>query len=341
MKIAARRIDGFLKAPPPGLRVALVYGPDRGLVKERAEALARTVVPDLADPFRVAELAPDRIARDPSLLVDEALALAFGGGRRVVRVRDAGDAIAAACATLLAETAPALVVIEAADLGPRSSLRRQFDEAPDTAVAIACYHDEGTKLGQVIDAVLAEHRVTLEPAARAYLVGALGGDRGATRAELEKLATYVGEGARAGLAEAEAVVGDSAAIGLDQVAFAVGSGDAAGLDRMLLRALGEGLEPIALLRATARHVERLHLVAGRRESGLSLAEAASGFRPPLHFRAQEALNTQASRWTTARAAVALATLLDAEVAAKTTGNPAATLVRQTLLTLAAGTPIRR
>jgi DNA polymerase-3 subunit delta len=341
VKVDARRPPGFLRAPPESCRAILLYGPDRGLARERAEALARLVVPDLADPFRVAELSPERIAKDPALLLDEALALAFGGGRRVVRVRDAGDASTPACALLLgAADVPALVLIEAGDLPPRSSLRRLFEDSTAAGAAVPCYHDEGTRLEQLVDALLAEHRVAAEPAARAYLVQALGGDRAATRTEIAKLAAYVGEGRRASLADAEATVGDSAAIGLDHVAFAVAAGDAAGLGRALDHALAEGSEPVAILRAVARHLDRLQLVAGRREKGMALGAAMAGFRPPLHFRAAKALSAQAPAWTSARAGAALAALLEAEVRVKTTGNPAATICRQALLELAEA-PTRR
>jgi DNA polymerase-3 subunit delta len=289
----------------------------------------------------VAELAPERIAKDPASLVEEALALAFGGGRRVVRVRDAGDALAPACALLLAEAdVPALVVIEAGELPPRSALRRAFEES-ESAAALACYHDEGEALGRLIDALLSEHRVAAEPAARAYLVQALGGDRAATRTEIAKLADYLGEGARARVADVETVVGDSAAITLDQVAFAVAGGDAAGLDRALAHALAEGSEPVTILRAVARHLERVHLVAGRRETGLSVGAAMAGFRPPLHFRVAEAVSRHAASWSAARAARAMAALLETEVRVKTTGNPAETVCRQALLGLAAGASTRR
>ena len=41
---------------PRRLRVALVFGPDAGLVQERAEKLLKSVVADLTDPFNVADL---------------------------------------------------------------------------------------------------------------------------------------------------------------------------------------------------------------------------------------------------------------------------------------------
>ncbi len=70
----------------------LVFGPDRGLVTERANRLAKSVVPDLTDPFRVSDLDEGTLDSDPARLADEAQALSMTGGRRVVRVRGAGNA---------------------------------------------------------------------------------------------------------------------------------------------------------------------------------------------------------------------------------------------------------
>jgi len=126
MKIAYRQVDGFIKNPPPEMRVILVYGPGHGLVQERVQTLAKTVIEDLNDPFNVIELNGDQIAEDPARLMDEAFALSMVGGRRLIRIRQAGDKLVPALKSVLeAETAPeALILAEADNLGPRSSLRR-------------------------------------------------------------------------------------------------------------------------------------------------------------------------------------------------------------------------
>lgn len=56
MKIAAGQIDGFVKKPAPGIHAVLVYGPDAGLVTERAEVLIEAVAGTLDDAFRISEI---------------------------------------------------------------------------------------------------------------------------------------------------------------------------------------------------------------------------------------------------------------------------------------------
>ena len=117
VKISASKADSFVKAPPAELRVALIYGPDEGLVRERAAALGATVVADLMDPFLVCEMTGGDICSDPARLADEVAAIALTGGRRLVRVRDAVEGISKAVQTVL-DGAPgdAFTILQAGQL---------------------------------------------------------------------------------------------------------------------------------------------------------------------------------------------------------------------------------
>ena len=44
--------DAFAARPDPARPIVLLYGPDAGLVRERAERIIRSSVEDLNDPFR-------------------------------------------------------------------------------------------------------------------------------------------------------------------------------------------------------------------------------------------------------------------------------------------------
>src|SRR6267154_3193826 len=195
-KLAPSRLAAFLHRPDPEIRAVLLYGPDEGLVRERAGIILRTVCPDLNDPFRVADLGAAALAADPARLADETAQLSLTGGRRVVRVRGAGDLLAKLFTEFLKPSSgEAFVVVEAGELPSRSALRRAF-EAARLAVAIACYPDTPRDLAAVIRETLTAHRVTASRDAGQFLVEHLGGDRLLTRTQLEKLALYAGGGGR-------------------------------------------------------------------------------------------------------------------------------------------------
>jgi DNA polymerase III subunit delta len=338
MKVTGRSIESFLR-DPGAVAAALFYGPDTGLVRERADRLAAAVAGDAADPFRVSEVTVDRLRDQPSLLSDEAAALSFGGGRRVVRLRSAGDGQAAAIKSLLdSPVGGGLVIVEADELGPRSSLRQLF-EAADNAAALPCYRDEAGDLARLIGEELGRAGLRLTDEARDYLVSALGGDRGVTRRELEKIVSYMGPAESAQpleLADAVACVGDSAALSVDDLVYAIGDGDLMAVERLVDRVLAEGTSPVTILRTTGRHFLRVHLLASAEDR----ERAIRSLKPPVFYKYVARLHDQVRQWAPPRLQQALDRLTRAEMDCKRTGMPADVLCRRALLEIAAQAPRR-
>jgi len=334
VKLAAGQIDGFLRRPDPQIRAVLLFGPDAGLIRERADTLARAICPDLRDPFRVAELTGVIVAADPARLVDEAAQISLMGGRRVVRLRDVGDALAPLVGRFLADTAAdAMVIVEAGDLPGRSALRRVFDESPRGA-AIGCYPDNARDLAAVIRDTFATREIAISRDAIAFLVQHLGGDRLLTRAELEKLTLYAGVGGRIDLPDAQAVVSDSSALSLDDAILAAAEGNPAALDRALARVFQEGESAVTVVRALLRHLQRLHLLVAQLGNGASIDHAIRNARPPIFFKQQDSWRRQLQSWTEARLRRALDRVADAEFRMKQTGLPAETLCREVMFAVA-------
>lgn len=335
MKIAAARTDAFLRNPDPAVRAVLLYGPDSGLVRERADTIAKTVVADLSDPFLVADLGGDALADDPARLADEAAAMALTGGRRLVRVRDAADrALKAVEAMAAVPTGDSLVVIQAGELNPRSALRKYFESAKDMA-ALPCYADDGRDLAQLAHEIFAAAKVTAAPEAIDYLVAHLGADRGLSRSEIEKLALYAGDGGAISVEDAMAVVGDSAALSLDDVVYAATDGAAGALDRAYAKSMQEGVSPVAVLRAISGHLLRLQAVSARVAAGDPPAQAVKALRPPVFFKRKAQFARQAGIWQGRRVARALDLTMAAERGCKSTGMPDAALCGRALMQIAA------
>jgi DNA polymerase-3 subunit delta len=295
------------------------------------------VLDDPNDPFRLSDLASDQIRSDPALLVDEARALCLMGGRRVVRVRQAADALRAACTSLLAlEVIDALIVLEGGDLGRASSLRKLIEQAPNAA-ALPCYRDEGRDLGNLIDRLLVERHLRPDNDARTYLIEHLGGDRAVTRMELDKLALLVDASAetprRVGFDDVAGTIGDSAAVGLDDLAHATTLGDARAVDRCLNRLLGEGQAPVRLIRTLLNHVTLMKRLALLVERGDSPDRAIAQARPPVHFRRKTDVKTALRRWSAARLTSAQARLITAEIGCKSSGRPDVLLCRDAVFSI--------
>jgi DNA polymerase-3 subunit delta len=335
MDIKTNQADRFIARPSASLVAALIYGPDQGMVRERATALAKSVVFDLNDPFRVSELDEVTLDTDPARLWDEAAALSMIGGRRVVRVRGAGNGLAKAFERFLAEPkGDALIVVEAGELAKGAALRRVFEGA-DNAAAIACYPDSGDTLEEVVRSALKAEALGIEAEALDYAVSRLGSDRGVTRSELEKLALYAMGAKTVTQADVAAVMGDESALRIDEVFDAAGEGAYARLDIALSRSWAAGISPVAVLRQAMTHFQRLLAVKAEADEGGSAAAAMKKLRPPVHFSREASMRAQLSRWTTAKLQEALTHLYEAEALVKTTAVPAEAACGRALLSVAA------
>jgi DNA polymerase III subunit delta len=315
MKLTGRAIDGFLRRPDAQMRAVLLYGPDAGLVGERAATLARHVVSDVDDPFRIVTLTGAVLADDPARLADEMGAISMFGGRRLIRVRDVADKAVAAFtgALALGPASDALIVVEAGDLPPRSALRQFFEKA-DSAAALPCYLDEAGDVARVVRDSLAEAKLQLDRDAELYLAESLVGDRQLARRAIEKLITYMGSEKRVTLAHAQECVGDSTEQALDELPQAMADGNVEVADRVLQRLLGQGEAPVRILRVLQGHMLRLHQAASLMAAGQTADAAVAALRPPPFFKTRERMVRQAQKRILQR-------LFDAEAACKRNGPP--------------------
>ncbi|WGF89826.1 DNA polymerase III subunit delta [Marinivivus vitaminiproducens] len=339
MKLPPSRVDAFLRRPDPAVFAVLVYGPDQGLVRERAQSLVRAAAKDPDDPFTVLSFTSEGLKSDPPALADQARSLSLLGDRQVLRVRAASELAVPACKLLLdLDRADALVVLEAGDLNPRSALRRLFEDGRNAA-AIACYRESGNELAASLRSLLSERNLRPEEGVIDLLGRHLGADRGLTRQEVDKLALYAGateDGppVPVTLEDAATAIGDSAVLGLDDLAEAVGLGETGRIDRVLERLFGEGVHPVAAVRALQNHVGRLARLRSARDKGDPVDRAIDGLRPPVHFRLKPGLRRQVELWPAPALARALADLLEAEIGCKTTGLPAEALASRVVWQLA-------
>jgi len=122
--VKAGNVAGAVRRSDPNIGVYLVYGPDSGLVFERAEAVAKRSVDDPNDPFQLIRLDGDVIASDPTRLADEAGTVGLFGGRRAIWIKATSRNLAPAVEPVLKERLhDTTIVIEGGDLSKSAPLR--------------------------------------------------------------------------------------------------------------------------------------------------------------------------------------------------------------------------
>lgn len=332
--LRGKEIDSFLARPDPGRPIILLYGPDAGLVRERAEALLASAVDDPNDPFSLVRLDGDELSAEPSRLVDEALTIPLFGGRRAIRVR-AGSRNFAGGVDALAEVPlkDCRIVIEAGELRAESPLRKACERGK-TAVAIACYPDTERDLGKLIDDELKLSNLRIAPDARAVLVTLLGGDRQASRNELRKLTLYAHGKSEATLDDVMAVVADASELKIDPIVDGAFAGNPATVETEFAKAMVAGTYPGVIISAAQRQAAWLHKSAIAIAEGTPSSVVLDGGFPRLHFSRKANVEIALRNFDVARLAVVIDQLATAALEARKQATLAAVIAQRALLSIA-------
>jgi len=336
--LKAHEVEGFVKRPDLSLRYVLVYGPDSGLVSERAEAIAAAHLKGNTDPFALVRLEGDAVTGDPPRLSDEMRTIGLFGGERVVRVRGAGGAAAKSFAGIVQavmggpEPAASLVV-EAGDLKAGTPVRKLF-ETSKAAIALPCYPDEARDLARLIDEEMAAAGLTMTAQARALVMEHLGGDRLASRQELRKIALYCHGRRQVEAEDVAAVSGDVSAIAIDDVVDPVVLGEIDPAVRALGRLTGEGTHPSVVAGAALRHMMQIQAARAEIDRGRTATDAMEAIGLRLFYKRQGLFQRQLVVWTTARAEKAIETLQAAVLESRRHPHLAPAIVERALLSVA-------
>jgi DNA polymerase III subunit delta len=331
--IKSAHVEAFVARPDPALPVVLVFGPDAGLVSERARALIEAAVDDPNDPFALARLEGEELAAEPSRLVDEVQTIPLFGGRRAVwiKVFGRGNIAPAVEAVLELPGCECRVVIEAGDLRRNAPLRTLCERAKNAA-ALPCYADDDKARERLIDQEMRDAGLALAPDARALLIPLLGGDRAASRSELRKLALYAHGQQRVGVDDVAAVVSDASGLAVDDIVDAAFAGKPADLEAELAKARTAGTTPGSIFFAAQRQLAQLHKWRTAIESGGGFSLDAA--LPPAQFRRRKPIEAALTCWSAARLAAAMGELADAALQSRRHADLGRTIVERALLSIA-------
>lgn len=318
MKLEKAALTSALKSWPQELRIAVVFGPDEALVRERADKIARQVVADLRDPFNVVELTEKDLKDDPARLADEAAAISMMGGRRLIRV--SGDNAQDALANTLAQPAcEAMIVVEAGDLKKDNKFRR-WAETTAGIGAIICYAEDSRNLAAMLREEARTAGYALEDEAAALILAATGNERDVARRELEKTILYVGSDSRTiSASHVIAIRADRGAADFNGLTSALMMDDGKATDAQIARLSDENIGGIGQMNAVSRRLWQLLSAHAHLSEGGSLEDYSRRAFGPMAWKEGPLLAAQLKRWPEQRVQRGLARLLAADRAAKLSG----------------------
>ncbi|RRH86300.1 DNA polymerase III subunit delta [Mesorhizobium tamadayense] len=330
-------VDSWLARPDPAMGIVLLYGPDRGLVAERAKTFASKTGLPLDDPFSVVKLDGAEVDRDQGRLLDEARTVPMFSDRRLLWVRNASGQMALAddIKALTAEPArDAIILIEAGDLKKGTGLRA-IVEAAGNAIALPCYADEARDLDSVIDDELRKAGMSMTLEARQALRRNLGGDRLASRGEMEKLVLYAHGKKEIDLDDVTAMSGDVSGASFDAAVDAVLDGKVGDFDIAFTRHCQSGGHPFLVLSSAMRQLQAIQVMRGQMESGgRNAASVVAAARPPVFFSRRKLVEKTLERWNVEALGRALNRLQTAVLQTRKRPDLSEALARQALLGIA-------
>jgi len=332
--LRGKEIDAFLGRPDAGRPIILLYGPDAGLVRERADALIASAVDDPNDPFSLVKLDGDELSAEPSRLVDEAMTVPLFGGRRAIRIRAGSRSFASGVDTLAEmNVKDCRIVIEAGELRPESPLRKACEKAK-TAVAIGCYPDTERDLAKLMEDELRIANLRIAQDARAALMSFLGGDRQASRNELRKLTLYAHGKGEITLDDVMAVVADASELKLDPIVDGAFAGRPDIVETEFAKAMIAGTYPGVILSAAQRQAAWLHKSALAIADGQPASAVLDGGYPRLHFSRKPMVETALRNFSVARLAAIIEQLATAALDTRKQSTLAAAIAQRTLMAIA-------
>ncbi|WP_353216261.1 hypothetical protein [Sandarakinorhabdus sp.] len=316
MKADPGRIASMVRAWPSEVRLILLFGPDGSASRDLA---AQVVAGVAAGSLTVLDGAS--LKHDPQALLSAATSLSMFGDTELVRVDGIDEAALPAVAALLSGPAGHPVLAVAGDLKPANKLR-QLAEKHAAVAACAQYEATARDAPKLAGDMAMPLGLRLERGVAEVLFESAAGDRQVMRCELEKYALYKdaapdrpqrldhGDLAVLGIASSDAE--------LQAPILAISSGDLVDATTLLAR-MPDGTA-IPLLRALERRLTQLVALRAQVDAGRSPAEVVEAAGRSIFFREKQYFIKVLSLWTQERLARAMADVLAAERAVKTSGG---------------------
>ncbi|MBU2328053.1 MAG: DNA polymerase III subunit delta, partial [Alphaproteobacteria bacterium] len=236
---------------------------------------------------------------DPGRLLDEVNAFGLFGGEKLIWIRGAANEKQLVDGLAHIASQPpegSYVLVEAGDLKKGSALRK-VAESERSIACIACYQDDARALNGLIDTELAASNMRITPAARQLLLDSIGGDRIASRNEVQKLILYCMKDELIDEAHVLDIVGDASAVSIDEVVDAVLAGDPDGFLHAVQKVIASKTAVFLVLQGTMKQLQSLELMRLEMEERQQQApQVMQTLGRGIHFKRKPVVEKALRNW---------------------------------------------
>jgi DNA polymerase III subunit delta len=325
-----------LDAPPPHVKLFLLYGAD----ESGSAALARRIERTLGADFERVDLDAATLKTDPARLADEAASFSLFGGKRYIRISPAGEeAVPAIEALLSLENAANPVIALAGALRGTSALLK-LALAQSGVLALASYALEGEKADALAIALAREIGLRLPREIAREIVATSRNDRAIMSQELNKIALFLDAGperpvdvTREAVEAIGASVGDAMVSGLADSVIGGRPEKAAGLISQMKH---DGLSVVPMLRALQKRLALIAELRAEVEQGRSPGEVVDARGKAIFYKEKAGVIRDVTRWSSDQVALIATRLLQAERSVKSAANAGDVLAEAEIIRIARG-----
>ena len=163
----------------------------------------------------------------------------------------------------------------------------------------------------------------------------LGGDRLASRGEIQKLVLYAAGNNKVELDDVKAAIGDASGLTFDDAVDAILEGKIEEFDTIFMRQARAGNQSFLCLAAAMRQFQALQLMRAALDNGArSASEVVASARPPIFFSRRKIVEGALMRWNGEALTRALVRLQQAILQTRQRADLADSIARQALLGIA-------
>lgn len=299
MKLQPKQIHNFLKAIPLNTAFILIYGVDNGLVREHSQHIKQQYLGTDFETSQLIYLSTTILKEKPNRLQEEAFSIPlFGDNKKLIILENAKDSLTSLLKEYLTKPDESTLIIAQADeLPPSSSLRKFSESAPNNVYAIACYKDSQETISNNIQNTLANQGYKITNDALNLLTSYLGNDRAITNNEVEKIMLYTAQHKQIEIKHVEIMVANNSDIAIDKLIYSLFLKQPPKF-YPLLESLINDFSPIMILRSIINHTLRLLYVQDELLQGNNYDNIISSLKPPLFFMNKAPFKQQVYSWQT-------------------------------------------
>lgn len=287
MKLQASGISKFFADIPKNIKTILLYGPDAGLIYERAKIIEKFFQTKAQSQIDILKFSYSEFIAQKRSLGEITNNLSFFANMQIIIFSDMPQTIDKNFELDLKNNNSNIVICLSSELSPSSMLRKSFENNKESMIAIPCYIDNNLNIRKIAVSKLKQQNITFSDDVLDFIISTIKGDRKNILMELDKLVLYIGANNSLSLELAQKSLSASIAGELDDFVSAV-------LDKKILVAnstldflLEKNIQPISIFRALLRHMHRLANAIYQVQAGLTKQEAMSKLEPPVFYMAQK------------------------------------------------------